>query len=33
MPAIKKTDVFKKWMKKLKDHIGKAHREEDDENE
>ena len=25
MPAIKKTDVFKKWMKKLKDHIGKAH--------
>ena len=25
MPAIKKTDIFKKWMKKLKDHIGKAH--------
>ena len=25
MPSIRKTDVFKKWMKKLKDSIGKAH--------
>jgi len=25
MPTIKKTDVFKKWMKKLKDYVGKAH--------
>jgi putative addiction module killer protein len=23
--VIRKTDVFKKWMKKLKDHIAKAH--------
>jgi len=22
---MRKTDVYKKWMKKLKDHIGKAH--------
>ena len=25
MPKIRKTDVFKKWMKKLKDAIAKAH--------
>ena len=25
MPFIRKTDVFKKWMKKLKDTIAKAH--------
>ena len=25
MPQIRKTDVFKKWMKKLKDAIAKAH--------
>ena len=25
MPAIRKTDIFRKWMKKLKDTIGKAH--------
>ena len=25
MPRIRKTDVFKKWFKKLKDHIAKAH--------
>ena len=25
MSAIRKTDVFKKWLKKLKDHIAKAH--------
>ena len=25
MPFIKKTSVFKKWMKKLKDVIAKAH--------
>ena len=25
MPRIRKTDVFKKWMKKLKDNIAKAH--------
>jgi putative addiction module killer protein len=25
MPRIRKTDVFKKWMKKLKDTIAKAH--------
>lgn len=25
MSVIRKTDVFKKWMKKLKDHIAKAH--------
>ena len=25
MPEIRKTDVFNKWIKKLKDHIGKAH--------
>ena len=25
MPFIRKTNVFKKWMKKLKDAIAKAH--------
>ena len=25
MPFIRKTDVFAKWMKKLKDNIAKAH--------
>jgi len=25
MPKIRKTDVFRKWMKKLKDVIAKAH--------
>jgi putative addiction module killer protein len=25
MPGIRKTDVFKKWLKKLKDAIAKAH--------
>jgi len=25
MPRIRKTDVFRKWMKKLKDAIAKAH--------
>ena len=25
MTVIRKTDVFKKWLKKLKDHIAKAH--------
>jgi putative addiction module killer protein len=25
MLAIRKTDVFKKWMKKLNDHTAKAH--------
>jgi putative addiction module killer protein len=25
MPRIRKTDVFKKWVKKLKDTIAKAH--------
>jgi putative addiction module killer protein len=25
MPRIRKTDIFKKWMKKLRDAIAKAH--------
>ena len=25
MPGIRKTDVFTKWLKKLKDVVGKAH--------
>ena len=25
MPRVRKTDVFRKWMKKLKDAIAKAH--------
>jgi putative addiction module killer protein len=25
MPIIRKTDIFRKWMKKLKDAIAKAH--------
>jgi putative addiction module killer protein len=25
MPRIRKTDIFRKWMKKLKDAIAKAH--------